>query len=502
MNDDELKNLWQQQPLRAPDFSPAQVMSAIQNKTTLLRRCLDARDLRELLACAIAIIVFGFFYFTVYREPISRVGDLIIIGSTILIGWRIVYTRRSHPPAPPGATVVESLRAELNSVRAQSRLLGSVFWWYLLPPTIGMLIATWGLPINLHGKISSTIVFLAVDAFVYWLNRRARAKQLLPVEAQLKSLLHSAETGEPLEETHVANLRPTFLSMAAAGNVKPIEFNVAFWQIALYGEIGFIGFWFFLMLSLATDNKDWKTNAPAVQTSVQTISAEETNRYAVVDRKVVDLFNAGDYAAVQKLYNAEMSKAFPLNETIDFYTRLSTFGKIESFDGPIANGYHGWIAFKLQCQHGELTMSLALDADNRISGIHFQPAPKPPFTGGSLVRQMIRWQHLLWLVGFFIGGLLYSWVFYKICQRSVGISALGVHLVRAQSLILWDEIKEVRPLRILNIRSLWLIRESGEKTIMPWSSLERHSELKEAVDSFAPVNHPIRRYLSLLKRVR
>jgi hypothetical protein len=35
MNDDELKNLWQQQPLRAPDFSPAQVMSAIQNKTTL-----------------------------------------------------------------------------------------------------------------------------------------------------------------------------------------------------------------------------------------------------------------------------------------------------------------------------------------------------------------------------------------------------------------------------------------------------------------------------------
>jgi len=502
MNDDELKNLWQQQSLRAPEFSPAQVMSAIQHKTTLLRRCLDARDIRELLACVIAIIVFGFFYFTVYREPISRVGDLITIGSTIFIGWKIVHTRRSHPPAAPGATVVESLRAELNSVRAQSRLLGSVLWWYLLPPTIGMLIATWGLPIHLHGKISSTIVFLAVDAFVYWLNRRARAKQLLPVEAQLESLLHSAETGEPLEETHVANLRPTFLPMAAAGNLEPVEFNVAFWQIALYGEIGFVGFWFFLILSLAIDNKEWKTNAPAAQTSVQMITTEEANRYSVAARKVADLMNAGDYAAVQKLYDAEMSKAFPPKETIDFYTRLAGFGSIEKIQGPIADGYHGWIAFRLQCQHGELTMSLALDTDNKISGIHFQPAPKAPLTSGSLIREMIRWRHLLWLAGFFMGGLLYSWVFYKITQRSVGISALGVHLLRVQGLILWDEIKEVRPLRILNIRSLWLIRESGEKTIMPWSSLERHSELKEAVDSFAPVNHPIRRYLSQLKRVR
>jgi hypothetical protein len=169
----------------------------------------------------------------------------------------------------------------------------------------------------------------------------------------------------------VANLRPTFLSMAAAGNVKPIEFNVAFWQIALYGEIGFVGFWFFLMLSLAIDNKEWKTNVPAVQTSVQTIPAEEANRYSVAARKVVDLINAGDYDAVQKLYNAEMSKAFPPKETIDFYTRLAGFGKIESFDGPIANGYRGWIAFRLHCQRGELTMSLALDIDNQNLGNSF-----------------------------------------------------------------------------------------------------------------------------------
>src|SRR3954462_11951075 len=186
MNDNELKKLWQLQPLREPAPSPAQVMSAMQKKTSGLRRCLDARDIRELVACVFVIIVFGVFYFTVYREPISRLGDLIVIGGAIFISWKLVHPRRTTPPAPPGATIVESLRAELNAVRAQSRLLGSVLWWYILPGFIGVTVATWGLRIDPYTKIFCTAFFIAVDAFIYWLNQRAVAKQLLPLEAQLE----------------------------------------------------------------------------------------------------------------------------------------------------------------------------------------------------------------------------------------------------------------------------------------------------------------------------
>ena len=121
MNDDELKKLWQRQPLRKPDVSPEQLISAMQKQTSQLRRTLDARDLRELAACAFVIIIFGIFYFTVYRTPVSRLGDLIVIGSSVFIAWKLVHTRRLTPPAPPGATVIESLQAELKAVRAQSR---------------------------------------------------------------------------------------------------------------------------------------------------------------------------------------------------------------------------------------------------------------------------------------------------------------------------------------------------------------------------------------------
>ncbi len=369
MNDDELKTLWRQQLLRNPAPSATQLMSAMQNKMTELRRGLFWRDIRELAACVVIVIVFGYFSFN-ERAPISRLGYLIVVGSSVFIAWKLVHARRTSPPAPPGASIVESLRAELNSVRTQSRLLGSVLWWYLLPPGIGLLVATWGMPIHLHAKIPVTLIYVAVYGFVYWLNQWARSKELLPAEAQLQSLLRSIETGEPVDQTDASNLRPTALSIAAAGQVKPVEFKVAFWQLAIYGEIGFVGIWFFGTLSLTNFN----------------------------------------------------------------------------------------------------------------------------------VSRMFMPKHLVWLVPFFLGGLLYSWLIQLITRRAVGISALGIHLHKGLNLIPWDAINDVRPLRVLNVQSLWLIGESGEKRLMPWTSLERHSDLKSAVERYAPASHPIRKYLSLLRK--
>ncbi|MDB6054206.1 MAG: hypothetical protein JWN25_1729 [Verrucomicrobiales bacterium] len=497
MNDEELKKLWQQQPLRKPELSTAQAISAMENKMSYFRRSLNARDLRELLACALSIIVFGFYAFN-ERIPIVRLGWLMVIGSTIFIAWKLVHTRRTNPPAPPGATIVESLRAELDSVRAQSGLLGTVLWWYLLPPGIGLLVATWGMPVHFLIKIPVTLFYFAIFAFIYRLNQRTRSKQLLPMEAQLESLLRSAETGQPLDEEHVTNLRPIVLSMAATDQVKPVEFKVAFWQIALYGEIGFIGIWFFVIFFMTTGFGGLKPRQPAPETVVQTVRAEETNRYSVVARRITDLLNANDFAAVQKLFNREMGKALPPEKASEFFTRLAAnYGNIEKVKGPIHSSPDGWIVFWLGCQRGELKMSLALDEDDKIAGVLFRPS----MSIGWLAPRIFCWQHLVLIVPFFLAGLLFSWLIQKTTRRAVGISALGIHLCGGQNLILWDEIKQVRPLRILNICSLWLVQESGEKIVMPWTSLEQHADLKAAVESFGPVNHPIRKFLPLLKRL-
>lgn len=507
MNDDELKKLWQQQPLRTPDVSPEKLVAAMQKQTSQFRGILNARDLREWAACAFVVILFGFFYFTICRTPASRAGALIVIGSSIFIAWKLAYTRRKTPPAPPGATIIESLQAELKAVRAQSRLLGSVAWWYLFPLGVGILVCTWG---NAHGgwpdvigNIVYTLFVIILYVFIYWLNQRARAKQLLPLEAQLESLVRLAETGEPPDETRVAGLRPIVLSMAAAEHAKPVEFKVAFSQLAIYGVSGIVGIWFFWVLAVTLSHVDWKANAEAENPPVPIVRSEETNRYFTVAQKVVRLLNTGDYAAVQKLYAPEMARLFPLKETTDFYTRIATsYGPIEKIEGLSDGGYQGWPAFRLHYQRGEMTMSLALAADDSISGIYFKPVSAHHATiktFASFVQELFSWQHLLWGMLSFLAGLVYCWLLQKATVRAVGISTLGIHLHKGLNLILWDEIKEVRTFRILNIRSLWLIKTSGEKTIMPWTGLERQSDLKAVVEKFAPANHPIRNHLSLLR---
>ncbi len=501
MNDDELKQLWQGQPLRNPNISPAQLIAAMQNKTSQLRRTLDARDLRELCACAVVILIFGFFYFTVYRTPMSRLGDLIVIGGAIFIACKIVLTRKATPLAPVDATVADSLRAELDSVRAQSRLLGSVLWWYILPLTVGELIATWGLPISLAATVPVSLIIIAINAFVYWLNRWARAKEFVPLEEQLQSLLRSVETGAPMDQTHAANLRPIVLSMEAAQHVKPLEFDVAFWQMAIFGLPGIVGIWFFMMLSQPVGNETWLFGEPAAEKITQVIPADPTNRYGIAARKVVDLVNAGDYAAVQKLFNPAMREFLPPKKASEFFTQLTErFGKFEQVEGPTASS-GGWTVFRLESQHGPLTLLVALDANDKISGLYFKPESKRFGNIDSFARRLFTWQRLRWLPAFFLGGLLYSWLMQKLVKRAVGISALGIHLNKGQSLTLWDEIKEVRPFKFLHIQNLWLIKESGEMTIMHWTPLARHADVKAAVECYAPPNHPIRQHLSLLKRI-
>src|SRR5262249_439972 len=137
------------------------------------------------------------------------------------------------------------------------------------------------------------------------------------------------ETGQPLDAMQIANLRPTALALAAAGQVTPIEFKVSFWQLAFFGEIGFVGLWFVVILILAStqwlrdfDSQTWKPTDTA-EKPPPAIRSAEANRYSLVAQKVVDLINAGDYSGLQNLYNPGMSKAFPPKKTSEFYTRLT-----------------------------------------------------------------------------------------------------------------------------------------------------------------------------------
>jgi len=370
MNEDALKKLWREQNFRSSPALPDEAQIALM-KTRMkgFDKTISWRDYGEVAACIFIIVFFGWNLIFRNNSVLTQAGCIVLIASAVFIAWKLIGSKRRLPKAEPDAPVFDAAKVELQKIENQIRLLKSIAWWYLLPLFVGVMMHYWGAAASFGSKLGFSATVLVVYIFIYWLNQRAVNKKLLPLKRELESLIHSAETGKSLDETHVRNLRPFALAMKAADQVKPVEFKVAFWQIAIYGEIGFVGIWFFGMLDLTRFN----------------------------------------------------------------------------------------------------------------------------------VPRMFLPQHLVWVVPFFLVGLVYSWLLQKTTRRAVGISPLGIHLLKGQNLILWDEIKEVRPFRFLQVRNLWLIRESGEKTIMHWTPLERHSDLKAAVESFAPADHPIRKHLSLLR---
>jgi hypothetical protein len=101
-------------------------------------------------------------------------------------------------------------------------------------------------------------------------------------------------------------------------------------------------------------------------------NAAETDRYTKVANRFVQLINSGDYSTIEKLFNDEMNKFYPLNKTTDFFKGMTAqFGKIQKLDEPKRNGE--WMVFPAHCERAMLDMSLALDSKDKIGGFIFRP---------------------------------------------------------------------------------------------------------------------------------
>jgi len=403
---DNFQQAWRSQSAQMRvTIDPDLLRSAVQQKQRSFRATVLFRDCLEI---GTAVLLLPYWFYGGIRYSLPWTWWLCVPSILFVAGFLLIDRRRhSQKPTNPDQPLVKIVQDSLDQVDHQIWLLRNVFWWYLLPFIIPMLAfvahVTWSTWIPSEGWVSALFsvcffLFLAgflfvLYGFVYWLNQNAVRTQLQPRRNDLSQLLTSLtdETGQPLDETLIANLRPTALALAAAGQVQPVEFKVSFRQLAFFGEIGFIGFWFFSMLSLALTQ--WLRN-----------------------------LNVQDWATKDRAVNSP-----------------------------------------------------------------------------SFLQLLFSWQHLAWLIPFFLAGLLYAWILQRFTERAVGISTLGVHLQKGQILILWDEIKQIQVFKLMGVRSLWLIRESGEKMILPWTGLERHSDLRASVERFAPPNHPIRQHLPLLR---
>lgn len=199
---EQLQKIWQSQ--RRVSVDTESLLRILRRNHRDFRSMIICRDVREVgtaLLCAAFFVYIG--------VASSQWSWLALAFLTAGVGLFMLIDRLWHrsASAAKGGPLADCARSSLANVNHQIWLLKNVFWWYLLPPGIGMAIVFaemayqfWQLSGNLlistAVAVWTYLVIVAVYVIIYRLNQRAVRDELEPRVRELESLLSS------FEETH------------------------------------------------------------------------------------------------------------------------------------------------------------------------------------------------------------------------------------------------------------------------------------------------------------
>ncbi|MGD0571577.1 MAG: hypothetical protein ABSB11_00995 [Sedimentisphaerales bacterium] len=166
------------------------------------------RDFREVAVSIVMVIVFLHSAFK-SRDNIWVAGSLMVVAISMLyvaaffIVDRHLQRKKDARHTDPLLACIES---SLTQVNHQIWLLKNVFWWYLLPPGIGIalffFVVGWQLfkvlpaKLVLPGGLLSALFVAFVFWGVYWLNQFAVRKGLIPRKEELGVMLRNLANGD------------------------------------------------------------------------------------------------------------------------------------------------------------------------------------------------------------------------------------------------------------------------------------------------------------------
>jgi hypothetical protein len=186
MSLDHLRESWRREALSPPGRKPAEELAAVTERAADLDRAVRRRDRIETAVALALVPIFGWVAWAT-PHPVSAVGAAIVALASVVIPVRLRLARRRQPV--PGLPLAQSLRAELDRIRAQERLLGSVAWWYLAPLGAGVILFMAGAPVAPLFKVGYAAVVVLFFGRLLWLNLEAVRRDLRPVARELESWL-------------------------------------------------------------------------------------------------------------------------------------------------------------------------------------------------------------------------------------------------------------------------------------------------------------------------
>ena len=173
---DELRQLWQSDISEA--INQRELLQELQRRSRNLDRMNRRRDLRNIVAMLVVIVVYSWFAVRA-GNTLERVADVWLVACGV---WFIFYVRRyariSRKPVPE-QTLGAYRQALVGRYDSQIRLAKGVKYWFILPMWLGLLLYDIAYRVNGGKNIKFALVVIVITAGSAlrggWMRGRASA---------------------------------------------------------------------------------------------------------------------------------------------------------------------------------------------------------------------------------------------------------------------------------------------------------------------------------------
>ena len=199
MTEDILKQIWKggsEKENITIDYH--KLHEEMKSKLDHMDQQIKARDNREIGASLVGMAAFAYIG---YDIPFfwSKIACGLMIGWFLFVIFRLKYQRRNESP-DPATSLNDQLDHRKDYLIGQTNMIKSVLWWYILPPILINALLFFGagdpdawdslfsgmIPDTFIGKIGVMTLVVALNGYIYYLNKKAVKNQLNPLISSIE----------------------------------------------------------------------------------------------------------------------------------------------------------------------------------------------------------------------------------------------------------------------------------------------------------------------------
>lgn len=198
MLEQELKNIWKNSSNTAPiSIETDRLVKEFDTKMTSIQKTIRKRDVREISASVIGILIFSFLAYEI-PFPMTKFSCFLSILWFVYVIFKFRKSKLKNTAEKLSLSLTERLAHKKQLLQQQVKLLDSAAYWYAGPSFITNIIFIIGLgnpadynwtnqlaenvlPLTVNTKIVTLTALAFFYLFVVWINKRAAKKGVQPI---------------------------------------------------------------------------------------------------------------------------------------------------------------------------------------------------------------------------------------------------------------------------------------------------------------------------------